>query len=437
MAPARAASVEDALLHDLQNAEYVHLFDASGHPLGEAALAADAAAAGRLLDEGVDLLLRQEYEAAVKRLDRLIELFESRLTVLRDHELLHDGMLARAEALSQSAKKHTAKITMQRLAALQPNRKPNRYTHRPRFVALWEEAVSELGATGLIDIRTEPGGAQIFVDGREIGPAPLTTAPLGPGKHYLVVRWPAFVVARAIQLGAGVTMNLDIEPQGPGHRARVALYESIARRRGVAAAAGTIKKLSQIAGVDEVLVAAARSTSGAKYLYLARHDKTGKARTIVRMPVGAKTTSDKALDRLIEAALLNEGDFDIGTDGETAGATELAKALYGARRAEADPADPDGAVDGSPPPPADSPVDHADASQPPPPSTDPSLAAVDTTQPPALTAAATTANAEDEPPSAWWIWTLVAIAAAGAATTSYFVLRPGPQSTMFELELPR
>jgi hypothetical protein len=250
LAPEAGAGLEHVLVEELEKAEGVHLVDAAGHALGAKALARESAQVAGLLEQGVDHFLHLRYEAALERIDRAVALFESQLVPLRDHDLLHDALMARAEAQSEHGQKELAKTTLKRLVALGPKRAPTGSTHRPPFLALWKEAKKSIGRPGRIEIETDTPGATIQLDGKTIGPSPAEAARVLPGTHYVAARWPGFVVTEAVQLGAGASKTVRVQRAGPAEIARAEAIAAVESRRGERVLAPLTAKLATIASSD-------------------------------------------------------------------------------------------------------------------------------------------------------------------------------------------
>jgi hypothetical protein len=85
----QADALEALILDELDGYDSFRLVDAGGHALDDRLLAFEASRVAKLIDEGVSNLLALKHKKAIVRLDQAIEVFETRLTSLRDHELLH------------------------------------------------------------------------------------------------------------------------------------------------------------------------------------------------------------------------------------------------------------------------------------------------------------------------------------------------------------
>ena len=118
---------------------------------------------------------------------------------------------------------------------LEPERKaldPGRY--RPRVVALYAQAAaSSPGARGArLEVVTDPAGAEVWIDGRRAGPAPLT-ATLEAGAHYVaaVAGGSAPRLERPLlRAGEDSRLALLLSRSAPEERARQARAELLAGR---------------------------------------------------------------------------------------------------------------------------------------------------------------------------------------------------------------
>lgn len=69
--------------------------------------------------------------------------------------------------------------------------------------------------TGGLAIDTQPTGAKVSIDGRDVGVTPVTVDSLEPGRHSVVVSTPTANVRRTVRVEAGRVVNLEI-PIYPG-----------------------------------------------------------------------------------------------------------------------------------------------------------------------------------------------------------------------------
>lgn len=427
LAPARAESLEALLLDELDGYDSFRLVDAGGGALDERLLASEASRAQRLIDEGVDLLLNFKQKKAITKFDQAIEVFETRLTALRDQELLHEALLAKAEALFQNNNKTAATETLKNLAALSPKRVPNKKTHPAKFVALWDRALEELGAAGKIIIEAADPAAVITFDGKVMGNAPVEISDVLPGKHYVVARWPFYLRAESVQVAPGREARASLDRSGPAETARTSLIDGIEKRQGASEAQVHARRIADIAGADESMAGAIREVDGRQVLVVAKHGGDGAIETVVAVPIqeGIDSEAMSAAVRQLGAVLFvdkSTGELEIVAGGEAQPAPGLSATLYGrsgsAAVAVREPSrDPEVAPREKDRPLPSVVEPHED---------DRSL------EPPL------TAKVEEDAPitSEWWFWVGVGAAFVGVAVIGgSFILRPDPTSTDVEVVL--
>ncbi len=410
LAPKAARQLETLLVDELNGYDSFRLVDASGHALDRRLLGDDAALVSKLKNEGVDLFLRFKHQQALEKLEKAISIFESRLVTLEDYELVHDALLAKAEAQHQSGEHGAAKATLKHLLALGPKISPNARTHSAKFVRLWDAAKREMGAVGRIEIECADPGCLVQVDGQRLGEAPLVATRILPGEHYVVATWPHGVLKTTVRVAAGREAKVRLERTGPAEEARRAMLEVIQRRRGKEAAPEFGTRIASLARAWTTLIGAVKKgPDGKLWLFIARHGSGGPLRAVGRVPLDAEVDSERVarnVKRLCAALFVDQRaeEFSIDDGGALTVETGVAEALYASRIS----------------------IDAADAPPPPPP---PGGTAFVTPPPPPT-------GDDDGLLSQWWFWAIVGGAAAAGTIAGVVLLSPDPATTKFEVRLP-
>lgn len=70
-------------------------------------------------------------------------------------------------------------------------------------------------ATGQLQIRTEPSGARVLVDGQKKGPSPVTVDNLAPGVHMVTVEGPSGSMTQDVTVQSGATASLVVPLNAP------------------------------------------------------------------------------------------------------------------------------------------------------------------------------------------------------------------------------
>jgi hypothetical protein len=82
-------------------------------------------------------------------------------------------------------------------------------------VSQFIEIARATSALGELQIRTEPAGAQVSVDGRPLGRSPLTAEGLTPGQHTVVLENELGPVTQRVTIEAGTTASLVVPMSTP------------------------------------------------------------------------------------------------------------------------------------------------------------------------------------------------------------------------------
>lgn len=411
LAPARAELLERLLLDELDGYDSFRVVDSSGNALDQRLLASEALRAAQLKNEGVDLLLRFQYGPAIKKLEQAISVFEARLVALPDYELLHDALLAKAEALFLSGEKTAARATVKNLLALSPKTRPTTKTHEKGFVALYDRAKTELEAVGRIQVSCDPPGCTIQVDGQKLGPAPLYATRILPGRHYVVASWSNGVKLAIVQVPPGGEARANLSREGPAEATRQELRTALERKVGLAEVQALTQRIAGLAQAKQVLVAAVRADAeGLPFLLVGLHAQSGAPNKVVRLPL-PEALDDVALARDVRrlgAALFVEpkpGEWDLAQDGAARSAPGMAAVLYGGLT------EAPRFVSGDEPPPEEGLLPSEKLALP--------------------------VEAEPSPLETWWFWTIVGVVVVGAAVgTVALTSGSDPTSTRFEVRLP-
>ena len=412
LAPSKADKLEMELVTALGQQKSTLMVDVSGGALSERALTNHASGLAKLIDEGISLLLSLKSERAIEKLERAIKLFEARLTPLRNHELLHDAMLAKAEAEMIQKKTQLAKTSLKKLAALKPAQAPTKNTHEPKFVKLWEDAISDLGYQGTIEIETSPGRAYIQVDGRPIGPAPVTTEALHAGRHHLVARWPSTVVTKTVQLSPGQNLYVQLKPSGPAHKIKSDLLAQNMKFVSGPRLQTSFRRICKIADAKGLLTGKIRKSGGKEYIIISRYRQDGSFH--------AKVAAEIELLNKVVAIIANpktKGEFELKADGTQGPIPKMAEVTEEQSSAQA-------AVNQEV-------TSDTSVTAPPAPSVD-NLSTNNLVQPPPVQ----TTEVSSDSSNGWLVWTLVGLAVVGAGAASAVLFVPDAQETAFTISLP-
>jgi hypothetical protein len=151
------------------------------------------AGARRLLEEGRQAMLELDSPQALKKLSLAVDAFEQVLPHVSKNDLA-EAMLALAVAHLTAGERKAGKQTMLRLLTWRDSLTYDTEKLPPKFLEVFEEAKREVRRRprGSIEIRSEPDGAQAYVDGKYVGMTPTTAEGLLVGDHYVTLKKEGF-----------------------------------------------------------------------------------------------------------------------------------------------------------------------------------------------------------------------------------------------------
>src|SRR4029077_7171798 len=94
-------------------------------------------------------------------------------------------------------------------------------------VSQYIELPKVAAASGQLQVRTEPSGAKVSVDGAPRGTSPVTIADLSPGEHAVLLESDRGSVKQIVAIEAGITASLMVPLTGAADGARVSGWIAI------------------------------------------------------------------------------------------------------------------------------------------------------------------------------------------------------------------
>jgi tetratricopeptide (TPR) repeat protein len=146
-----------------------------------------------LLQEGQKALTALELPVAIKKLSQAVDVLSKVLPYIKKAELA-DAMMALGAAHFENGDKREAKRTFERLLVWRSDYKVDLNRYPPALLTIVEEVRKEVekAKRGSIEIRSEPAGAQAYVDGRYIGLTPTFADGLIVGEHWVTLKKEGF-----------------------------------------------------------------------------------------------------------------------------------------------------------------------------------------------------------------------------------------------------
>jgi hypothetical protein len=153
-------------------------------------------AARSLLAQGEDLYMAFKFGSAAEILSKSADLFTDSLARLstEDLPLLYRARLLAGLSWFEAGKTDVAKDSFVRLIVIRPDFEPDPTLVSPKAREVFRQALADVRNAGLgsVEVRTEPDGAEVFLDGVSRGRSPITITPLPGDKHYLRVTLPGY-----------------------------------------------------------------------------------------------------------------------------------------------------------------------------------------------------------------------------------------------------
>jgi hypothetical protein len=145
--------------------------------------------ARKLLAEGTQAMLELDTPAAIKKLGQAAESLEQVLPFIQKNELA-EAMMSLAVAHLAAGDRKAAKAALLRLLTWRASATYDTEKYPPKYLEVFEEAKKEIKKRprGMIEIKSEPDGAQAYVNGKYVGVTPTTAEGLVVGDHYVTLK---------------------------------------------------------------------------------------------------------------------------------------------------------------------------------------------------------------------------------------------------------
>jgi hypothetical protein len=145
--------------------------------------------ARKLLTEGTQAMLELDTPNAVKKLAQAVESLEQVLPFIQKNELA-EAMMSLAVAHLAAGDRKPGKATLLRLLTWRESLAYDTEKYPPKYLEAFEEAKREIKKRprGSIEVRSDPDGAQAYINGKFVGVTPATAEGLVVGDHYVTLK---------------------------------------------------------------------------------------------------------------------------------------------------------------------------------------------------------------------------------------------------------
>jgi hypothetical protein len=266
--------------------------DLGSPPLPDTGGAPDGALAG-LVAAGRAKYLEGDFNAALDKADDAIERFEATGAFRSGSPWASWGaaLVIRALALRRLGKEADADAALARLASVMPSAVPDPEITPPKIAQRHQQLLLELKGKPRIQIEVTsvPEGAEVVVDGRAVGRAPIVVRDLLPGDHFVALSREGERAERKVTAREGV-VRVEERVGDPRTIAARALRTALS---STSSAEEILKKARALS--DDAIVGALVPSREAALLVLAR------AHAGELQVVGARIEKTASIDARAEA----------------------------------------------------------------------------------------------------------------------------------------
>ncbi|RKH61925.1 PEGA domain-containing protein [Corallococcus interemptor] len=239
--------------------ELVRLTDALDAQ-GAAARQAKAVEGNAAFKDGAKAYDELDTVKALQSFDKAVKAYEQ-ADLSRAFPLLSRARVMKAATQVANGENKAAELEMRGVLAVDPRATFNPNFFPPEEVAFVEkERKAQLdGAQATLNVRTQPAGAQVFVDGTYRGVSPLSLTGLTRADHYVTLLAPGYAVTegRAREGDASFTLT-----KLPVQQRYAAIVDRIAKNPDDEERDQALQELGALAGVPQVLALVVRGGPG-------------------------------------------------------------------------------------------------------------------------------------------------------------------------------
>lgn len=213
--------------------------------------------AERLAVQGDEALAALSYDGAISRYRAALKIYKQNLAYVTDFDRVVDLHLQLAVALFRQHNEQEGERLLADVIRIAPGRELDADKYPPLFVRTWEGIRKKLLrlARGAASVVSDPPGAEVFLDGRSVGHAPILMKDMVRGTHYLRIEapgvdpWAETVEVEPTQV-AQVEVSLGGGVDGPAG----ALVDALTRNSIDAGVVAKAKAFGKKVGADYLVL---------------------------------------------------------------------------------------------------------------------------------------------------------------------------------------
>jgi len=170
---------------------------------------------------GIEEIKNQEFEKAIKPLKDGIAILEKNILYLDDMNILTDAYLALSVAYFGTGMEDEGETYIRKCVRLDPFKEISPEQYPPLYLRIYDGIRKQTYnlPRGVIRVTTNPSGATIYVDGKQVGTSPALLKEAIKGEHYLKIERagevPVYKVVNVIP-NQTVEVNIDFTGEEEG-----------------------------------------------------------------------------------------------------------------------------------------------------------------------------------------------------------------------------
>lgn len=199
---------------------------------------------------GIEDISAQEFEKAIKPLKDAIQILEKNILYLEDMSILTDAYLALSVAYFGTGMEDEGEAYIRKCIRLDPYKEINPQQYPPLYLRIYDGIRKQIFQMprGMIKVTTNPSGATIFVDGKQVGTTPALLKEALKGEHYLrIERGGEPSVYKVVNVVPNQTVEINIDFSGEEEGGLGAEYTAASSLRNNRIDTATREALVQVA----------------------------------------------------------------------------------------------------------------------------------------------------------------------------------------------
>ena len=217
------------------------------------------------LDAIADQLRTGDAVDAVRDADEVIEIFENNLARVRRTQLVDAYMLA-AIGRCRAGRTGECRDRVRDIVAFREGLTYDLERYGEEYAELFDiqKARAMAGPRGALRISTEPEGAEVYVDGRSYGPAPIRADNLLAGRHYVTLKVLGYleqIVQVEVRPGREATQTFTLEPSANAARI-LSLRDRIREELGQTVLGDDTNSAANSMGTPQIILGQVRAGVG-------------------------------------------------------------------------------------------------------------------------------------------------------------------------------